>query len=219
MASPQPVDTPQSIGSPTSTGSNESPIEREFRQYLYSAEQIKSDAPLAAALTDLINDRFASNKTPNPDKWDDRALRFSDVNQIHEMLGHTGVFSVVYDNDTVVACAGAIPWKGGMPGLRGPHDEGWEVKTVATKQGYSKQGLATRCIAGLEAYLKQLQPTHDNRQEGKILKTWIQAADCLNGAYWRRRGYREVALVEQPVGIWGSKTGFKLLVAVKELEI
>lgn len=54
----------------------------------------------------------------------------------------------------------------------------------------------------------------DNK--GKVT-LWILAAECINGVYWRKRGFREVRRRTEGPGVWGCKTEFEMVVLKKEV--
>lgn len=153
--------------------------------------------------------------------------RFSSPTAIHDTLGADGIFAVTYADDLPVACASVSRWNGDMEG-RGEEagEEGWEIKTVTTRMGWMKKGLAGRCIAELteELVRQERERGRNGNGEGeedgrRKLRLWIHVVDELNWEYWRRRGWEYVRGYERPAGEMGSKHGFRLLVAFKEVDI
>jgi hypothetical protein len=133
----------------------------------------------------------------------------------------------------IVACAGAIPFRSGDDregkhvNVDGAWGGDWEIKTVCVDwdDRYAKKGLAIRCIKGIEEYLVSRREM-DVKVRGDVgrvggvdeapsdpdrcsLTLWVRTEECLNGAYWRRRGFVEVEK-KTVVGIWGCRTSFEL---------
>lgn len=113
----------------------------------------------------------------------------------------------------IVACAGAIPWDGN-------DEDGWALKTVCVdwQDKYAKKGLAVRTVECIARYLAKL-PTEEERlgnvtdskggvpEEGPAKKTltlWLTTEECLNGEYWRRRGFAEVRRASVS-GMWAIR--------------
>lgn len=139
----------------------------------------------------------------------------------------------------LVACSAAIPWKGGMLDTGVEQENGWEVKAIAVSGDpqYLGRGLAVQILSSMELYLRQSTklsspPKHgistlDDRGEAPLTKVrgdceplvtlWVQAAECINGPYWRRRGYKEVARKTMGQGVWSCKTWFEMLVMRKDI--
>lgn len=131
----------------------------------------------------------------------------------------------------VVACATAVLWKGGWAREGAGHEIGWEIKAVSVdgEERYLHKGLAVKVMAALESRLvenakrqgKTASPanTGSKTSVGKgCLSLWIMAAECLNGAYWRKRGYKEVRRSTEEKGTWDCKTSFELVVFRKDVE-
>lgn len=187
---------------------------------LYHAKDIGRGSELAAKLTKFVNDSYRGSNTYDPERWniDEEKPRFETDYEIHDTLGEHGLFAVAYDGDEPVASAGTAPWKGDFEGI-GKEEGGWEIKTVTVKVPYMKKGLATKCIKVLQDYLLENmgEEVHNKGVEERTLKFWLQTAECVNGEYWRRRGWRDIRAYQKPIGFWSSRTGFRLLVMVKEL--
>ena len=131
----------------------------------------------------------------------------------------------------VVACAAAVPWTGGWKKEGAGTEDGWEIKAIAVNgdSRYLRTGLAVQVMTSLERRLaetakKQLQISLPNgtgsekSAEAACLTFWILAAECINGSYWRRRGYREVRRTTEGNGTWGCQTSFDLVVFRKDVE-
>lgn len=131
----------------------------------------------------------------------------------------------------VVACAAAVPWKGGWAKEGAGKEEGWEIKAIAVDGDakYLRKGLAVQVMTVLENYLiekskaqlkaslSQGSTPAQSEQHGNLI-FWILAAECINGAYWRKRGYREVRRTTEENGTWGCKTSFDMVVFRKDVE-
>jgi GNAT superfamily N-acetyltransferase len=133
----------------------------------------------------------------------------------------------------VVACAAAVPWAGGWAKEGAGTEDGWEIKAISVDGSpqYLRQGLAIQVMDALENFLiqnakKQWQEREHierigvgraNRVEQATLSLWILAAECINGAYWRRRGYHEVRRTTEGNGTWGCQTSFDLVVFRKDV--
>lgn len=134
----------------------------------------------------------------------------------------------------VVACAALVPWKGGWHAEGAGKEEGWEMKIVCVHsgEGYLKRGLATQVTRKLEQWIIEKEKTRmrsignseggvknegNGKGNGKV-KLWILAAECLNGDYWRRKGYVEVRRKTEGAGTWSCKTSFEMVVFRKEIE-
>ncbi|KAH7093441.1 hypothetical protein FB567DRAFT_515348 [Paraphoma chrysanthemicola] len=132
--------------------------------------------------------------------------------------------------EKVIACAAALPWKGGWNKEGAGTEVGWEIKAVcvAGDKKYLKKGLAVQVMQALEdelvrnakaqwrASAKREMSAEDARRGSVAL--WILAAECLNGAYWRKRGYEELRRSTEGSGTWGCKTSFELVVFRKEVK-
>lgn len=114
----------------------------------------------------------------------------------------------------LIACAAAIPWAGGWHKEGASTERGWEIKTVCVLDDarYRHKGLAVRLLRGLEEYLLEREG------EGKVT-LWILAAECINGEYWRRRGYGEVRRRREGSGVWGCRGEFDMVVFRREVEV
>ena len=131
----------------------------------------------------------------------------------------------------LVACTAAVPWAGGWDKEGAGSEMGWEMKAVCVDGDarYLRRGLAVRVLGALEERVVEMErgcrreegsaargdQSGDVAREG-VVAFWILAAECLNGAYWRRRGYEEVRKRVHS-GIWGCKTSFEMVVLKKEV--
>lgn len=196
---------------------------------LFTPADLKSKPPLVDDITDLINDAFTRSQLPDPEKWEGaHRKRFPTHETYFEMLGEEGVVTAIFDDTRVVAVASALPWKGGWKKEGAGVEEGWEIKAVAVHGDarYLHRGLAVQLYTSLEQYLSKQERirllemsakgVRDRTLTGHVL-LWILAAECINGAYWRRRGYREVRRDTCGPGTWGCLTSFEMVVLQKEL--
>lgn len=127
-------------------------------------------------------------------------------------------------NGKVVACAAAVPWKGGWAKEGAGEEDGWEIKALAVDgdAAYLRKGLAVQVMASLENHLIERTKLNvkANLPEGTTngsVTLWILAAECINGAYWRKRGYCEVRRSTEGEGVWGCKTSFDIVVFRKDI--
>ena len=186
---------------------------------IHHVKELLADPVLSATLTTFINVGFRDSKSYDPSRWDVTGDRFSESSEFHEMLGPSGVIAVVYAGSAPVACAGAVAWSGDQAGFRRPRETGWEIKAVTVKVGEAKKGLASRAVKVMQEYLVKREREKMGPGEMGKLSLWIQTAECVNGEYWRRRGFRDDRVHEKPVGYWASRTGFRMLVLVKEVDV
>lgn len=116
----------------------------------------------------------------------------------------------------VIACACAVPWKGGWRKEGAGKEEGWEIKAVAVHEGerYLHRGLAVKCMKALEKDLVEKAKV----QQWTCVTLWLLVAECINGVYWRKRGYQEVRRSTEGDGTWGCKTSFEMVVYRKDVE-
>ncbi|KAH7109464.1 hypothetical protein B0J11DRAFT_545102 [Dendryphion nanum] len=176
------------------------------------------------------------------------STRFPDVDEYTSMIGPLGSIAVIFDQSPeaqkdigdgrlaegrVVAGAAILPWPTQWArenvGVGDGEEIGWEVKAVFVDERYLKTGLAGRLVQFLENHLVERMRADLTRQskdvggngnvkESGILTLWIIAAECLNGVYWGKRGFREIRRVTQGEGVWGCKMSFELLVLRKDAE-
>ena len=219
---------------------------------LFSLSELRADRTLIASIIRLANDAFIRPKRLDPVKWNITGLRFPTVDSYLEMLDEKSVVALIFDdtaandetdlhefhsNETgngrwtgkkVIACAAAVPWKGGWTKEGAGTEEGWEIKAVCVDGDakYARRGLAVQLLAVLEQCLvaqMKLQLRERVGGNGKELAQgrltlWILAAECLNGVYWRKRGYQEVRRSTQGAGVWGCQTSFEIVVLKKDVQ-
>lgn len=199
---------------------------------LYTPSDLQSKPALVTEITDLINDAFARSKKGDPVKWRQGERRFPTNDLYFDMLGNDGIAAVIFDSssqdregDKVVAVAAAVPWGGGWKKEGAGVEEGWEIKAVAVNgdKKYLGRGLALQLYAFLEQQLvaksKQLGVSSVGRrfEQKDRLTLWILAAECINGVYWRKRGYE---LVRKDVALpptWNVQTSFEMIVLRKDV--
>ncbi|KAJ4983476.1 hypothetical protein SVAN01_11039 [Stagonosporopsis vannaccii] len=197
---------------------------------LYTRADLESEAALLTKITDLINDAFIRSKKPEPQKWGvSPRKRFPSNNFYLEMLGSDGIVGVIFDEHArdrkVVAVAAAVPWQGGWKKEGAGVEEGWEIKAVAVdgEEQYLHRGLAVQLYTFLERHViiksKQLGYSTTGRMfNGRDqLTLWILAAECINGRYWRGKGYELVRKDTFEAPTWGVLTSFEMVVLRKDV--
>lgn len=192
---------------------------------IHYASVICADPDLAASLTAFVNEGYRYISPANKERWDpDPSDRLSSVNSIHQALGGDGLLAAIYDPDTqeVVACAATKRWEADLEGFAEEGESGWEIKMVTTRVDWMKRGLAGQCVDALIDELAKQEK--EKRKDENIalhgpLNIWIQAVECLNGAFWMKKGRRLMRSYDKPVGHWGSKYGYRLLVLLQEVDI
>lgn len=80
---------------------------------------------------------------------------------------------------------------------------------------YLRKGLAVKLLGFLDDYL--VRQAKAGGEKGKVT-LWILAAECINGVYWRKRGYKEVRRRTEGKGVWGCRTEFDMVVFKREVE-
>ncbi|KAJ4326241.1 hypothetical protein N0V94_000188 [Neodidymelliopsis sp. IMI 364377] len=198
----------------------------------YSPQILRKDPILVTQIVNLVNDAFARSKLPDPMKWGQKPRsRFPDNEVYFEMLGQEGVVAAIFDNieeeKKLVAVAAAVPWQGGWKKEGAGVEEGWEIKAVAVDGDakYLRRGLATQLYTFLEQQLISRTKTSGRSTTGRRLADadrltlWILAAECINGPYWRKRGYYLVRkdICEAPT--WGCETSFEMIVLRKDIPL
>ncbi|KZM24954.1 uncharacterized protein EKO05_0010506 [Ascochyta rabiei] len=199
---------------------------------LYARSDLKDDPKLVTQITDLVNEAFYRSKLPDPVKWRQaRGRRFPTNDLYFEMLGQEGLAVVIFDNDAAekkaVAVAAAVPWEGGWQKEGAGVEHGWEFKAVAVdgSSKYLHRGLAVKMYKFLEQYLvsrtQEYGVSTNGRQLGKRdqLTLWILAAECINGAYWKKRGYELVRRGTYGPPTWGCQTSFEMVVLRKNVPL
>ena len=197
----------------------------------YTRAYLQTDPPLTTRIISLVNDAFARSQKSDPEKWGQiPEIRFPDNDSYFDMLGDEGIVAMIFDDDTrdrkVVAVAAALPWKGGWKKEGAGIEEGWEIKAVAVDGDarYLRQGLAMQLYSFLEKSLITMskkwgmsttgRPFNQNDQ----LPFWILAAECINGVYWRKKGYELVRKDVHVAPTWGVSTCFELFVLRKVIQ-
>jgi hypothetical protein len=194
----------------------------------YTRAYLQKDPLLATQITSLVNDAFARSQKSDPEKWGETPeIRFQDNGSYFDMLGDEGIVAMIFDKNTrdrkVVAVAAALPWKGGWNKEGAGVEEGWEIKAVAVDGDarYLRQGLAVQLCSFLEKELiisskksgvSTTGRPFDHRDQ---LTFWILAAECINGAYWRKKGYELVRKDVYEAPTWGVLTRFEMVVLRK----
>ena len=194
----------------------------------YTRAYLQTDPLLTTQITSLVNDAFARSKKSDPEKWGENPdARFPDNDSYFNMLGDEGIVAMIFDENTedrkVVAVAAAIPWQGGRNKEGAGVEEGWEIKAVAVDGDarYLRQGLAVQLYSFLEKSLvtisKKLGSSTTGRpfNQSDQLPFWILAAECINGVYWRKRGYELVRKGVHEAPTWGVLTRFEIVVLRK----
>jgi hypothetical protein len=155
------------------------------------------------------------------------------------MLGDQGLLCVIYDENEggpeiekgsgkVVACAAAIPWGGGWMKEGKGTEEGWEIKTVCVsgEEMYARKGLAIKVMNVIqETVIRQelaRRATSEivgdtNTSATGAFTFWILLADCINGAYWKKRGFKEMRRSTVGEGTWGCTADFDMVTARKDV--
>lgn len=194
----------------------------------YTRAHLQTDLPLTTKITSLVNDAFARSQKSDPEKWGDNPeIRFPDNDSYFDMLGDEGIVAMIFDENIrdrkLVAVAAAIPWKGGWKKEGAGVEEGWEIKAVAVDGDarYLRQGLAVQLYGFLEKSLITISKTFGISTTGRAfnqndeLPFWILAAECINGVYWRKKGYELVRKDLHEAPTWGVLTRFEMIVLRK----
>ncbi|KAF2008010.1 hypothetical protein P154DRAFT_516781 [Amniculicola lignicola CBS 123094] len=156
-----------------------------------------------------------------------------------ECLEKAGEENRVEKSGRAIACAALLPWSGGWAKEGATTEKGWEIKCVCVdgSEQYARTGLAVQLLSVLEklAIEKETVQLHSQNDSSaswftqdrktdsasgcrvQTLRTWILVAECINGDYWKKRGYGEVRRKREGEGVWGSKTGFEMLVMAKDI--
>jgi hypothetical protein len=191
-----------------------------LRLRVHHASAIRADPALACTITSCVNDGYRYRSPKVALNWDPSPIeRFPTANSIHELLGEDGTFAVIYDDATPIACASVKRWIGGFKEYLVVGEEGWEVVAVTTNVKWMRRGLAGRCVDALVAELVKQARDDEKRENGRKLQVWVHAIDDLYGLYWKKKGWVEVRSYDRPVGHWGSKLGYRLLVLLQEFEV
>jgi hypothetical protein len=220
---------------------------------IFAPSDLEADPALIYQITKLCNDAFRRSKEQDPEKWSARP-RFETPQKYEDMLDDESVVAIIFDRGgngnqavngdqqkegategssrgKVVACAAAVPWKGGWAKEGASTEDGFEIKAICVDRDakYLRRGLAIQLMDCLQNHLIQLANSRnrdhgENCASGTGLETdekrarltlWILAAECINGVYWRKRGYREVRRTTEGAGTWGCQTSFDMVVLRK----
>jgi len=224
---------------------------------IFAPCDLEVDPALTAQITKLCNDAFRRSREPYPEKWSS-GLRFETPQAYKDMLNDESVVAIILDRDgygneganenqqgavvvkgkdrgKLVACAAAVPWKGGWAKEGAGTEDGFEIKAICVDGDakYLRRGLAVQLMDCLQNHLIQLAKSRHQKNtemdakvtadglEGKdqtaCLTLWILAAECLTGVYWRKRGYHEVRRTTEGTGTWGCNTKFDMVVLRKDV--
>jgi hypothetical protein len=192
---------------------------------IHHAPDISADYSLAANLTAFINEGYRYMSPANQERWDREGdPRLSSPESIHQALGDDGMIAAVYNAaaQEPVACAATKRWLHDLEGFAEEGEEGWEIKMVATHIHWMKRGLAGQCVDALIddlARQERVRRGKDTAASQLSLNIWIQAVECLNGAFWLKKGGTLMRSYDKPIGHWGSKYGYRLLVLLREIGI
>lgn len=191
---------------------------------IHHAPDIRADPSLAAKLTAFINEGYRYMSPANKERWDRVDARLSSPDSIRQALGDDGLIAAVYnaENQEPVACAATKRWIHDLEGFAEEGEEGWEIKMVTTHIDWMKRGLAGQCVDALIddlARQERMRRGKDQAASQGPLNIWIQAVECLNGPFWLKKGGRLMRSYNKPIGHWGSKYGYRLLVLLREIDI
>jgi hypothetical protein len=194
---------------------------RLSRPRIHYCADIYADPTLEQRVRNFANEGYLFIAPKDASRWDpDDSPRLPTSESIRNELGDRGFFAVLYDpNDDTkpIACAASTPWKCDLEG-GGRGDKGWEIKIVTSGAGWMRGGNAGRCVKAIIDELVEQEQKKDSTTERKI-KVWVQTVACVNGAYWTKKGWKEVRSYDKPKGHWGSKLGYQLLVLLQEFEV
>lgn len=202
-----------------------SPSPAQLQPRIHRVASIRNDPALERRIRDFVNEGYRYIAPKDASRWNpDDDDRLSTADSIAQELGEYGFFAVIYDpkNDSKpIACAATTPWKCDLEG-GGQGDRGWEIKLVTSAAEWMRGGLAGRCINAVVAeLLTQGHAGGTGRDEvecGQKLMVWVQTVECVNGEYWKKKGWKELRGYGMPVGHWGSKEGYRLLVMLQEFD-
>ncbi|KAF2453385.1 hypothetical protein BDY21DRAFT_356546 [Lineolata rhizophorae] len=183
-----------------------------FSIAVYTPTELASQPALVHAVVELVNNAYFGHGD-----FEEEA-RFKRDQALIDNIRENGLCAVVVDENAndgdapkVIASVSANVWKEaeGEPSLN------YELSAVATLNSppYRKRGLVDRCTLALQsALLERLRPS-----QRPDFRLWLIAVEHLNGAYWRRRGYKHVRTRVMPVGTWGARREFELATLVKRV--
>jgi GNAT superfamily N-acetyltransferase len=195
----------------------------DARPCLHHASAIRADATLASTITSFVNEGYRYMSPKSALRWDSvYGDRLRNPDSIHTTLGDDGMFAVIYDpqNSTIpIACAATKRWKHDLEGMNEPGEDGWEIVTVTTRVDWMRRGLAGQCVDALVEEVVRQARRDETCDAGSKVNIWIHTVEDLNGAYWRKKGWVEVRSYDKPIGHWGSKFGYRLLVLLQKFEV
>ncbi|KAI8935879.1 hypothetical protein NX059_007394 [Plenodomus lindquistii] len=194
------------------------PTTSHYQPQIHHISKLIAAPNISETIRTFVNKGYRYCSPENASHWDTSVDRLTDVESFHKALGHRGLIAVIYhpdDSTFPIACAAASPWDGGYDGAYSPEelDNGWEIKIVTTKEEWMGRGLAGICVDALLEEIVRVEG--DAKQKPKF---WVQAVECLNGAFWRKRGWSDVRGINHEAGRFGSKKGYRLLVLSKEID-
>lgn len=176
---------------------------------LYTSSELRSKPALATSIAQLANEAFFRSKAGDPIKWSNETFRFSTVDSLHTMLGENSTVALIFDlsqqksgeegikqgrselnrrdaagfeDAKLVACAAAVPWKGGWAKESAGIESGWEIKAVCVDgdEKYLHRGLAQKLLTTLEDLLISDTKLQLQREAGggqgelsRILRCWL----------------------------------------------
>lgn len=193
---------------------------------IHHSSAICNDSALERRIRDFVNEGYRYIAPKDASRWDpDDSDRLPTAESIAKELGEQGFFAVLYDpsdDSKPIACAATTPWKcdleGGSQG-----DQGWEIKMVTSGAGWMRGGFAARCVNAVVAELVEQeragQKGRSTVEPGQKLMVWVQTVECVNGDYWKKKGWKEIRGYPKPAGHWGSKEGYRLLVLLQEFPL
>lgn len=221
-------------------------VRLELQPRIYQASTLRGSPALAEQIRQFANEGYKYMAEEIKPRWEYfYGDRLPTPQSLFDIVGEDGMFAVLYAREdgkecmaTPVACAATKRWGGDLEGRKaakpvdgeeGEEDkEGWEILCVTTHVEYMRRGYAQQCIEALITHLSTQYGHQDQHQivervgpeaEFQPLTIWTQAIEELNGRFWRNRGWSEVRRYNKPVGSWGSKFGYELLVLVREVEV
>lgn len=190
-----------------------------YKPRLYSAPTIRGDPSLTKIIISIVNEGY---RHEDLERWEGSKPRLATPSALFNEIGHDGLFAVLYDPQddiTPIACAAARKWTVDREGYAAHGEKGWELVTVTTHPNWLRRGLAARCVNAVVEELVNQARNNEKWETGEKLQIWAQSVECKTGAFWRKQEWVEVRSYEKPVGHWGSKCGYRLLVLLKEYDV
>ncbi|KAF2854698.1 hypothetical protein T440DRAFT_464843 [Plenodomus tracheiphilus IPT5] len=201
------------------------PSPTQLQPRIHHFSELIAAPDIAERIRNFVNQGYRYFAPENTSRWEPCVDRLVDLPSFHKQLGDRGLIAIIYDPDNSsipIACAATSPWDGGFDGGYSPDelDGGWEIKIVTTKEGWMGKGLAGKCVDALFAEVVRLERVDLSRVDAdRKLRFWIQTVECVNGAFWRRKGWKDVRGTDHEAGWFGSKEGYRLLVMTKKVDI